>query len=463
MIWGRGTCIFFSINEERGKRMKFKNMIMGIWKLLIFIVYMILHYLFIKSISIEYSSKMLLICMYLVLVVLFSVIFNALKIGVLRITEIAYSEGLSMILTSIIFYFLLSVITWNINRPLIYLGVMITQILCVIVWARVGHDIYYKLNDPCKILLIYGEDPQALLNKMKKHESRFDIVEKMESKDIEKMEESSSKYGAVMLYEVESDLKQKMLSYCFENDIKVFVVPSVSDIILHDSRQSHLIDTPFYVTDNYKLTHEQEFIKRVLDLIIIVPITIIALPFMAITALCIKLEDGGPVLYKQERLTKDGKHFFVYKFRSMIVNAEKAGAQLAQKNDNRITKVGNIVRKIRFDELPQILNILKGDMSIVGPRPERPEIAEDYVKEFPEFKYRLKVKAGLTGYAQIYGKYNTTPIDKVKMDIMYIQNYSLLLDIKLIILTVKILFMPESTEGIEAGQKTANVLSGDKI
>lgn len=435
--------------------MKFKNMIMGIWKILIFIVFMILQYLFIKTIPIEYTSKMLLIGIYLVLILLFSLIFNALKVGILRITEIAYSESLSMVITNIIFYFLLCVTIRGFHHPIQYLGITIIQIALSILWAKIGHQIYYKLNDSCRILLIHGSDPNALIQKMKKHESRFDIIETLESKDIHQMEQKSEEIGAVMIYDVEENLKQKLLTYCFENDIKAIIVPNVSDIILHGSRQSHLIDTPFYVADNFKLTNEQELIKRILDLIIIIPIMIIALPFMAITALCIKLEDRGPVLYKQERLTKNGEHFYVYKFRSMIVNAEKAGAQLASKNDNRITKVGNIIRKIRFDELPQILNILKGDMSIVGPRPERPEIAEDYVKDYPEFKYRLKVKAGLTGYAQIFGKYNTTPEDKVKMDIMYIQNYSLLLDIKLIILTVKILFMPESTEGIEEGQKTA--------
>lgn len=437
--------------------MKFKNMIMGLWKSLIFIIFMILHYMFIKTIPIEYTSKMLLICVYLVLVLLFSMIFSAFKIGILRITEIAYSECLSMIITGILFYFMLSITIRGIYKPVVYLGIIIAQLLCTVFWARIGHSIYYKLNDSCRILLVYGADPTTLLNKMKKHESRFDIIEKLEGKDIHLMERKSNEYGAVMMYEIEETLKQKLLSYCFENDIKAIIVPSVSDIILHGSRQSHLIDTPFYVADNYCLTHEQELVKRLLDLIIIIPITIISVPFMLITALCIKLEDRGPVLYKQKRLTKNEKTFYVYKFRSMIVNAEKAGAQLAQKNDNRITKVGKVIRMIRFDELPQILNILKGDMSIVGPRPERPEIAEEYVNDYPEFKYRLKVKAGLTGYAQIYGKYNTTPRDKVKMDIMYIQNYSLLLDIKIIIMTIKIMFLPESSEGFESNQKTSKV------
>ena len=154
----------------------------------------------------------------------------------------------------------------------------------------------------------------------------------------------------------------------------------------------------------------------------------------------------------QKRLTIDGRVFEVYKFRSMIVDAEKDGvARLASKNDNRITPIGKFIRAVRLDELPQLLNILKGDMSIVGPRPERPEIAKEYEKTMPEFAYRLKVKAGLTGYAQILGKYNTTPRDKLLLDMMYIEKYSLFLDIKLMLMTIKILFMSESTEGIDEG------------
>ena len=178
-------------------------------------------------------------------------------------------------------------------------------------------------------------------------------------------------------------------------------------------------------------------------------------PFMLLTALAIKLEDGGPALFKQERVTVDGRPFWIYKFRSMIVDAEKYGAQFSSKNDSRITKVGRFIRATRLDELPQLLNILKGDMSIVGPRPERQQYIEEFCKETPEFIYRLKVKAGLTGYAQIYGKYNTTPLDKLKLDLMYIETYSVLLDIRLIFLTLKIMFMKESTEGVEDGQNHA--------
>ena len=182
---------------------------------------------------------------------------------------------------------------------------------------------------------------------------------------------------------------------------------------------------------------------------------------MLIFSVCIKLYDGGPVFYKQERLTINGDTFMIYKFRSMRVDSEKDGARLAMKNDDRITPIGRILRKTHLDELPQILNILKGDMSLVGPRPERKEIAGQYAKEIPEFPFRLKVKAGLTGYAQVYGKYNTTPYDKLKLDLYYIQNYSFFLDLKLILLTVKIIFQKENTEGVESWQKTASKAEDD--
>jgi lipopolysaccharide/colanic/teichoic acid biosynthesis glycosyltransferase len=175
-----------------------------------------------------------------------------------------------------------------------------------------------------------------------------------------------------------------------------------------------------------------------------------------VIAIAIKLYDRGPILYRQERLTRDEKPFWIYKFRSMKVDSEKAGARLAAKGDDRVTPVGRIIRNIHFDELPQLFNILKGDMSMVGPRPERKVIADQYTERIPEFPFRCKVKAGLTGYAQVYGKYNTTPYDKLKLDLTYIENYSFWLDIKIMLLTFKILFQKENTEGIDVDQVTAD-------
>ena len=184
---------------------------------------------------------------------------------------------------------------------------------------------------------------------------------------------------------------------------------------------------------------------------------IVLSPFMLVTAIAIKATDKGPVFYKQVRLTKNGKKFEILKFRSMRVDAEKDGvARLSTgENDDRITSVGRIIRKFRIDELPQLINILKGDLSICGPRPERPEIAEEYCKEIPEFALRLQVKAGLTGCAQVYGKYNSTPYDKLEMDLMYIAHPSIFEDFKIMLATIKILFVAESTEGVEEGSQTA--------
>ena len=204
-------------------------------------------------------------------------------------------------------------------------------------------------------------------------------------------------------------------------------------------------------------TPEYIFIKRLFDIVSSSLVLLVASPFMLITALAIKLTDGGPVFYKQCRLTVDGKKFNILKFRSMRVDAEKDGvARLSTGDkDDRITPVGRIIRKFRIDELPQLFNIIGGSMSVVGPRPERPEIAAQYEENLPEFRLRLQVKAGLTGYAQVYGKYNTTPYDKLQMDLMYIAKANLVEDLRIIFATIKILFSSESTDGVESGQVTA--------
>lgn len=230
----------------------------------------------------------------------------------------------------------------------------------------------------------------------------------------------------------------------------------VEDIIVMGYETSHTFDTPFVRTRKEKIKVYFPFVKRLTDILFSLFGLIVMSPILLIVALIIKLYDRGPVFYKQIRLTKNHKKFYIYKFRSMVVNAEKDGvARLASQKDDRITPVGRVIRATRIDEFPQLFNVLRGDMSIVGPRPERPEIEKQYLEEIPEFGLRLQVKAGLTGYAQIFGKYNTTPLDKLKLDLIYINQQSFLMDIKLILWTVKIMFIPESTEGIEDSETTA--------
>ncbi|MDE6925375.1 MAG: sugar transferase [Acetatifactor sp.] len=227
----------------------------------------------------------------------------------------------------------------------------------------------------------------------------------------------------------------------------------MSDIIVKGTEVVNLFDSPLLLCKNIGLNFEQRIMKRLMDVVISGLGLVITSPIMLITAISIKCNDGGPVFFKQDRCTLNGKVFSIYKFRSMIVDAEKDGkSRPALEDDDRITKVGKIIRKTRIDELPQLLNILKGEMSFVGPRPERIEHIEKYCKEIPEFSYRLKMKGGLTGYAQVYGRYNTAAYDKLKMDLLYIVNYSVLMDIQIIFETVKILFKKESTEGFSKQQ-----------
>jgi exopolysaccharide biosynthesis polyprenyl glycosylphosphotransferase len=373
---------------------------------------------------------------YMIIFALFLSAFDALKYGVYRKTNLITAQILATLATLFIIYLQIVLLSYEFVSPLPLLFGLVLDIILILAITIGGNWLLKKLFPAKKTLIIYDEySPETFIEKLKTRKDKFvigDIVNV--SEEIEKLEPLIKESQAVILYDIHSYKRNKILKICFEHDIRTYATTKVSDILVRGADTLHLFDTPLLLYRNIGLTFEQRFFKRLLDIVVSAIGLIIAFPFMLITGLAIKLYDGGPIFYKQERFTLKGKKFFVYKFRSMIVNAEsKSGAVLASKNDSRITPVGKIVRACRLDELPQFINVLKGDMSLVGPRPERPEIAEDYYKTLPEFSYRLKTKAGLTGYAQLYGKYNTTPYDKLQLDLMYIQNYSLLLDIKLIL------------------------------
>ena len=331
------------------------------------------------------------------------------------------------------------------------------DLVIVVLWVVGMRFVYARLYPPRQMLMVYGgRNPGDLRDKLETREDKYAIREMAPlSLGLDVIKEKIDGYKAVVIGDIPSHERNVLLKYCFEKDIRCYSIPKLSDIMLRNADDIHLFDTTLLLSRNLRLTAEQLFFKRVTDIVFSLLGLVIASPFMLLIALAIKLYDGGPVFYKQPRLTRDKRIFMILKFRSMKMDSEVKGAQLARKEDDRITPVGKIIRRIHFDELPQIFNILKGDMSLVGPRPERPEIAALYSERIPEFDYRLKVKAGLTGYAQVYGKYNTTPYDKLKLDLTYIETYSLKLDIKLLMLTFKILFQKENTEGIESWQKTA--------
>lgn len=279
------------------------------------------------------------------------------------------------------------------------------------------------------------------------------------TEDIETICEEVPHHEAVMLWDIPNESRNAVFKCCYESDVDIYVSPKIMDIVLKGSQNLHLFDTPLLYTKADPVEAEQRIIKRLFDIVLAIVMIVITSPIMLITAICVKACDGGSVFYKQVRCTRGNREFKIIKFRSMIEHAEEDGvARLASKHDYRITPVGKVIRKLRIDELPQLFNVLAGDMSFVGPRPERPEIIKEYIRKMPEFSYRTKVTAGITGYAQVYGKYNTRPYDKLKLDLYYIENFSVWLDLRLIILTIKTLFLIGSAEGV--ADETEGAVSG---
>ncbi len=374
------------------------------------------------------------------------------KIGYYTYGQVVFSQILAIGVVNLLMYVLISLI----GRKLLWVwpmaGVTVAQSIWVMIWTWIGDRVYHKIYPPRKMVLISGKGQQAdsLIAKIATREDKYQVKDWINQEEgIENIVSKLKQYDAVILCDLNIQMRNEITKYCFENDIRVYVSPRISDVIIRGAEDIHLFDSPLLLFRNYGLSIEQRIIKRIVDILISGIGLLVASPVYLLIALAIKLNDGGPVLYKQERLTRGGKVFLIYKFRSMIVDAEAGGARLAGKKDDRITSVGKILRRYRLDELPQLLNILKGDMSFVGPRPERPVLADQISEEIPEFPYRLKVKAGLTGFAQVLGKYNTSPYDKLKMDLMYISQYSILLDLKIILMTPKMLFIKEKTEGVD--------------
>lgn len=405
-----------------------------------------------------------LIALYGLILILFSRLYGGLKVGYLKKLDIVYSLVLATICTNVVAYLQITLINrWFLSAvPL--LGATLADVAIIIIWTVGSGYIYSKLYKARKMLVIYGDrKPDELIRKMNSRRDKYEISGKVHvsagEKEIYKM---MREYEAVIIWDLPSQVRNKYLKHCFAHSIRCYVTPKISDVILTGTDRIHLFDTPLLVSRNMGLTAEQTIIKRLVDIIVALVGIVISSPIMLISAIAVKVYDRGPVFYRQERLTLNGKTFRIFKFRSMCIDSEKYGARLASKNDSRITPVGKVLRNLHFDELPQLFNVLKGDMSIVGPRPERKEILKEYQREIPEFYYRLKVKAGLTGYAQVYGKYNTTPYDKLKLDLFYIENYSLLLDFKLMLMTFKILFQKETSEGVNSEQVTA-LLKSDEV
>ena len=393
---------------------------------------------------------------YMILLLSLHRIYGGLRVGIFKYWNLVYSHMLSLIIVNAFSYVQVVLFDKKIHNPTALLVMTGVDWLLVMLWALAFVKLYTVMFPRRRLLLVHGEKPMFhLMDRIYTREDKYEIAEKISIKEgVEFVMEQAHKYDGVIVGDIAVRERNRLLKQCYGQNIRTYAVPKISDILLRTSDELNIFDSPLYLSRNYDgLTLDQMFVKRLEDIIVSSLFLIISSPFFLLIAAMIKLSDHGPVFYTQDRLTKDGECFKILKFRTMVVDAEKeTGPVKAGERDPRVLPVGRFLRATRMDELPQLINILKGDMSMVGPRPERPELARIITKNIPEFEYRLKVKAGLTGYAQVYGRYCTTSYDKLKLDLTYIRNYSIIIDFKIMLMTPKVLLIKESTEGFEEGK-----------
>lgn len=399
--------------------------------------------------------------LFIIVYFLYGRTYDAFVVSLSPVLEKFYSQVLALLFSDGIMYIVILMLTRHVPRILPLIVCLIGQGVFSLAWSALAYRWYFHEFPPRKTVVVYDDDPSLadLGNMIKKYglDNKFKVEKTYQVLDVIDNLDLLKDFDEVFLANIHSHQRNQLIKYCIGNDSQIYILPRIGDVIMSGAERMHMLHLPFMHLARYSPRPEFYFFKRSFDLLASLLLFILTSPFFLVVALLIKFFDNGPIFYKQTRLTKNGKEFKVIKFRSMRVDAEKDGvARLSTgDDDDRITPIGKFLRKVRLDELPQLLNIIKGDMSIVGPRPERPEIAKEYEEFLPEFSLRLQSKAGLTGYAQVYGKYNTTPYNKLEMDLMYIANPSIFEDLRIIFATIKILFQSESTEGIEEGQETA--------
>lgn len=413
-----------------------------------------------SRIHVEFTmwGNLTIIALFVLLYVQLGRIYDAFQISTQKVSELLYGQVLASLAADGIMYIVICLLSAEMCNLLPGIAAIAGQLLMAVIWSLGAHRWYYKVFPPQVSAIIYDtrHGMERLINEYG-YDKKYDVQTILHVDECISDLSVLNGIHTVFLSGIHSHERNVILKYCIAHGIDVFVIPRIGDVIMSGARAMHMFHLPMLRVGRYMACPEYLFVKRVMDIFLSLIAIVILSPIFLITAIAVKVTDGGPVFYKQVRLTKDGREFKILKFRSMRVDAEKDGIPRLStgENDDRITPVGRIIRKFRIDELAQLWNILAGDLSIVGPRPERPEIAAQYCEEMPEFTLRLQAKAGLTGYAQVYGKYNTTPYDKLQMDLMYIAHPSIVEDLKIVFATVKILFMPESTEGISEGATTA--------
>ena len=382
-------------------------------------------------------------------------IYGGYAIGRLKSKPIITSLSLATFATDLVSHLQLCIMNVNENNndhfvyesPHLLVLIIAIQFVLIVLFTYLGQAVYFGINKPerCCVITNSTQALNSIMPKITRYRKQYNVTDMIHFTS-PSVYDVMSACDTVFIYEVPTKQKVLFTEFCYANNKNVYTSFEMADVMLMGGKSILLDDKPMVSAVIRDLTFEQRFFKRVMDITISLVGIILTGPIMIATAILIKAEDGGSIFFRQKRATRGGELFDVYKFRTMTET--DSVNESAKTDDKRITKIGKYLRMFRIDELPQFFNILKGDMSVVGPRPEMVENVNKYTAELPEFSYRLKVKGGLTGYAQIVGKYNTSPKDKLVLDLMYIEKYSLWLDVKLILQTITVLFKAsDSTKG----------------
>lgn len=401
--------------------------------------------------SYQYKGNIAMALIFLILYFLFVKIYDAYAINLQRKMELAISQMLSALFADGMMYVIICLLYEWFAPVWPLMLTFAAQALLILLWVVITKNWYFTHIPKLGAVILHdsNSEVQHLQQEMSYDRSMELVAVQDILRCIDVNMQTLENIDVVFICAEQGCARDAVIEYCTARKLNFFIVPSINDMLVNSARHVHMFHMPMMQMHMGDPSLGYLVVKRLMDLVLSAAALLVLWPFMLVFAFVIMAYDGGPAFYKQVRLTKGGREFELIKFRSMRVDAEADGvARLsAGDNDDRITPVGRFIRKVRIDELPQLINILKGDMSIVGPRPERPEIAAKYELELPEFRMRLQAKAGLTGYAQVYGKYNSTPKEKLQMDMIYISTPSIIEDIKLILTTIRVLFMKESTEG----------------
>ena len=391
-------------------------------------------------------------------------IYGKFDIGRRKSKPIIYSVFLATMITDIVAYGMVVIMKtiepdmnpFQLMDVALLIGTLGVHLLIIIIFAYVGNEIFFMIIPPerCIIITKWNSDLEKISAGLQKYKKQYRVTRVVDYRRTD-LEDILIKMDTAILYDLPLETRDYLVNFCYEHLNNIYLNPEIPDVVESLAEHYLLDDVSMLHTQVQGLTYEQRFMKRTFDIVFSSLAIIVLFPLLGVVAVLIHMDDKGPIFFMQQRATRDGRIFKVIKFRTMKVNS---GNRSATVDDDRITKIGHKLRKYRIDELPQIFNIFMGDMSFVGPRPEMLENVWNYTEEMPEFKYRLRVKAGLTGLAQVVGKYNTSPKDKLILDMMYIERFSMWRDIKLIFQTLIVFLKKDSTEGFDKKHKKIYVV-----